>query len=146
MSITPREVSDALAARLPEGTILTDARVETLLPGRSWNVLWRSGRETRNESFDRVIAALPAPALAQLRFGTLAERPLASLDNIEHPPVASLFLGYRREQVAHPLDGSGFVVPKVERTGIMAASWLSSKWPHRAPDAPPPDGWRRGSR
>jgi len=24
-------------------------------------------------------------------------------------------------------------LPRVERTGILAASWLSSKWPHRAP-------------
>jgi oxygen-dependent protoporphyrinogen oxidase len=24
-------------------------------------------------------------------------------------------------------------VPRVENTGILAASWLSSKWPHRAP-------------
>jgi oxygen-dependent protoporphyrinogen oxidase len=32
------------------------------------------------------------------------------------------------------LNGSGFVVPRVENTGILAASWLSSKWPHRAPD------------
>ena len=35
---------------------------------------------------------------------------------------------------AHPLNGSGFVVPRVEKSGILAASWLSSKWPHRAPD------------
>jgi oxygen-dependent protoporphyrinogen oxidase len=32
------------------------------------------------------------------------------------------------------LNGSGFVVPRVENTGILAGSWLSSKWPHRAPD------------
>ena len=25
-------------------------------------------------------------------------------------------------------------MPRVEHTGILAASWLSSKWPHRAPD------------
>jgi oxygen-dependent protoporphyrinogen oxidase len=36
--------------------------------------------------------------------------------------------------VVHPLKGSGFVVPRKERTGILAASWLSSKWPARAPD------------
>jgi oxygen-dependent protoporphyrinogen oxidase len=35
--------------------------------------------------------------------------------------------------VAHPLIGSGFVVPRTEGNGILAASWLSSKWPHRAP-------------
>jgi oxygen-dependent protoporphyrinogen oxidase len=31
------------------------------------------------------------------------------------------------------LNGSGFVVPQSENTGILAASWLSSKWPDRAP-------------
>ena len=41
-------------------------------------------------------------------------------------------LAFRRD-VAHPLNGSGFVVPRVEKTGILAGSWLSSKWPHRAP-------------
>lgn len=125
---------EALAARLPEGTLLTEARVETLLPGRTWNVIWRSGRETRNESFDRVIAALPAPALAQLRFGPLAERPLASLDNIEHPPLASLFLGYRREQVTHALDGFGMLVPAVEHRSILGVIFSSSLFAGRAPD------------
>jgi len=43
-------------------------------------------------------------------------------------------LAFRRDQVAHPLNGSGFVVPQVENTGILAVSWLSSKWPNRAPD------------
>jgi len=41
---------------------------------------------------------------------------------------------YRRDAIANPLRGSGFVVPRVENTGILAGSWLSSKWPHRAPD------------
>ncbi len=43
-------------------------------------------------------------------------------------------LAFARDAVAHPLNGSGFVVPRVEARGILAASWLSSKWPHRAPD------------
>lgn len=124
---------NALAAALPAGTITTEARVEALLPGRTWNVVWRSGTETRNESFDRVIVALPAPALAQLRFGPLAERPLASLDTIEHPPLASLFLGYRREQVAHPLDGFGLLVPEVERRALLGVIFSSALFAGRAP-------------
>jgi oxygen-dependent protoporphyrinogen oxidase len=32
------------------------------------------------------------------------------------------------------MGGSGFVVPRVEQTAILATSWLSSKWPGRAPD------------
>ena len=47
---------------------------------------------------------------------------------------ATVFLAYRRDaNLTHPLDGVGFVVPRVEHTGILAASWLSSKRPHRAP-------------
>jgi oxygen-dependent protoporphyrinogen oxidase len=32
------------------------------------------------------------------------------------------------------MRGSGFVVPRVERTPLLAATWVTSKWPHRAPD------------
>lgn len=47
---------------------------------------------------------------------------------------ATITLGYRREDVAHPLRGSGFVVPRVEKTTIMAGTWISSKWRCRAPE------------
>ncbi len=124
---------DTLAARLPVGTLVTGARLEALLPGQPWNVVWHDGTATRTEAFDRVVAALPAPALAQLRFGPHGERPLAALDAIEHPPVASLFLGYRREQVAHPLDGFGLLVPEVERRSILGVLFSSSLFPGRAP-------------
>jgi len=53
---------------------------------------------------------------------------------IRYASAATIVLAFPRRAVAHPLNGSGFVVPRVENTGIMAASWLSSKWPDRAPD------------
>jgi oxygen-dependent protoporphyrinogen oxidase len=53
---------------------------------------------------------------------------------ISYASTATVALGFDRHQVAHPLNGSGFVVPRVEATGILAASWMSSKWPGRAPD------------
>ena len=53
---------------------------------------------------------------------------------IPYASSGTVVLAFPRSAVAHPLNGSGFVVPRVERTGILAASWLSSKWPHRAPD------------
>ncbi len=34
----------------------------------------------------------------------------------------------------HPLSGSGFIVPRADRRFLMAGTWVSSKWPHRAPD------------
>ena len=52
---------------------------------------------------------------------------------IPYASSAAVALAFRRDGVAHPLNGSGFVVPRVEDTRILAASWLSSKWAHRAP-------------
>ncbi len=77
--------------------------------------------------------ACPGPR-CRCASGPLAERPLAGLDAIEHPPVASLFLGFRREQVAHPLDGFGLLVPAVERRSILGVLFSSSLFPGRAPD------------
>jgi protoporphyrinogen/coproporphyrinogen III oxidase len=54
--------------------------------------------------------------------------------DVRYTSTATVVLAFRRDTVAHPLNGSGFVVPRVERSPILAASWLSSKWPHRAPD------------
>ena len=67
-----------------------------------------------------VIAFVLVYAVAMLICGVLVDGTIA--------------LAFPRDAVAHPLNGSGFVVPRVERTGIMAASWLSSKWPNRAPE------------
>ena len=47
--------------------------------------------------------------------------------------MATVALAFDRDAASHPLNGTGFVVPRVEDAGIMAGSWLSSKWPHRAP-------------
>jgi len=124
---------DTLAARLPEGALSLRARVQALMPGSPWSVVWEDGMTTKTETFDAVIAALPAPALAQLRFGALGERPLASLDTIEHPPLSSVFLGYKREQVAHALDGFGLLVPEIERRSILGVLFSSTLFADRAP-------------
>jgi protoporphyrinogen/coproporphyrinogen III oxidase len=54
--------------------------------------------------------------------------------DIRYASAVTVALAFRRDAVAHPLNGSGFVVPRAEKTGILAASWLSSKWPGRAPE------------
>ena len=80
-----------------------------------------------------LVVAMPAFATAPL-LADAAPQVSRLCGEIEYASAATVALAFKREAVAHPLDGSGFVVPRVERTGILAASWLSSKWPHRAPD------------
>ena len=82
---------------------------------------------------DRVIVAAPGrgsrrPSRASCR--TLA-RALAA---IPFASSATVLLGYRREDVGHPLDGYGLVVPRTEGLRTTALSFVSTKFPYRAPD------------
>jgi len=78
---------------------------------------------------------LTTPAFVTARLLRSLDEPIArECDGVEYASTATVALAFPRAAVRHPLNGSGFVVPRVEGTGILAASWLSSKWPHRAPE------------
>src|SRR6188474_958881 len=129
---------------LPGGTgELVDALVKALAPdtvalGRGVSELHRHTHYRAETSAGpvearAVILAVPAYAAASLLrpFDTsLAARAEATPD----ASTATVALGYRRDQIAHPMRGSGFVVPRIERSPLLAATWVTSKWPHRAPD------------
>jgi oxygen-dependent protoporphyrinogen oxidase len=129
-------LTDALASRLPGGSIELGADVQGLRPGSSsrWSVSWVDPRGARSDEFDAVIAALPAWSLARLTVGADGATPLASLSDIEYSPVVSLYIGYRREAVAHPLDGFGALVPRAEGRSILGLLFSSSLFPGRAPE------------
>src|ERR1051326_9191421 len=58
---------------------------------------------------------------------------LTRLGEVRYPPVASVVLGFRREDVAHPLNGFGMLIPAVEHFSIPGAIFSSSLFPNRAP-------------
>lgn len=126
-------IPSALAASLPAGTVRLGATVTSLIPGRPWKLIWSEGESIESAEFDAVLLALPAPALGPLVFGALGERLLATLDHLPHPPVSSLFLGFRRDQVRHPLDGFGALVPARERRSFLGVLFSSTLFEGRAP-------------
>ena len=58
---------------------------------------------------------------------------LSAFSEIRYPPVASVVLGFRREDVAHPCNGFGMLIPKVEGFKILGTIFSSSLFPNRAP-------------
>jgi len=124
----------ALAAALPAGTVQTDATVTSLIPGQPWKLIWTRADSVQTAGFDAVVLALPAAGLASIVFSTLGERTLASLDHIPQPPVSSLFLGFKRDQVTHSLDGFGVLVPAREERSTLGVLFSSSLFAGRAPD------------
>jgi oxygen-dependent protoporphyrinogen oxidase len=53
---------------------------------------------------------------------------------VVYAPVAIMTTGFRREQIRHPLDGFGFLVPEKEQRHILGTLWNSTLFPNRAPE------------
>jgi oxygen-dependent protoporphyrinogen oxidase len=122
------DLVDALVATMP-GVIRTHARVTELRRAEALILETSAGRvEAR-----AVVLAAPAYVAGSLlrAFNTTLA---ASCDAVPYASTATVVFGYRREQVAHPMQGTGFVVPRVERSPLLAGTWVTSKWPGRAPD------------
>jgi oxygen-dependent protoporphyrinogen oxidase len=127
---------DALSACLGPKAVHLNAEVQAVSPvaGGRWRVTWETGKKEEFGQFDRVVATIPAWGLARLKVGTSGKRPLSGLADIEHPPVATVFLGFRRDQVRHPLDGFGALVPSSEKRSVLGVIFSSSLFSGRAPE------------
>jgi oxygen-dependent protoporphyrinogen oxidase len=84
---------------------------------------------------DAVIVATPSFGAAKLLDGVDAAL-AKELDEIPHVSTTIVSFAFRSEQIPHPLDGHGYVIPRVAGGPILACTWLSRKWAGRAPD-----GW-----
>ncbi len=60
-------------------------------------------------------------------------RPTEPFSEIRYPPVASVVLGFRREDVAHSCQGYGMLIPKIEGFKILGTIFSSALFPNRAP-------------
>lgn len=80
-----------------------------------------------------VLLALPAHRMAELQMRNTPTLDFKPLSNISYPPVATVVLGFRREDVGHPLDGFGMLIPEKEGFNILGALFSSSLFPNRAP-------------
>jgi oxygen-dependent protoporphyrinogen oxidase len=82
---------------------------------------------------DAVVLATPAFATAELLQGISGDI-AHQLSTIPYVSTATINLAYDRSQIGHPLDGYGFVVPRLEKRSIMAATFSSVKFTGRAPE------------
>ncbi len=82
---------------------------------------------------DAVIVATEAHQAARL-LDRIDPDLSAALGAIPYASSAAVTMAYRRDQIAHALDGFGVVVPHVERRRIIACTFSSVKFAGRAPD------------
>ncbi len=125
------ELVTAIGRRLPPGSVRLASGAATLQKAEDgWRVATPQG-EVRARA---VILAAPAFAAARLLAGIDPDAS-ALCAGTTYASSVSMALAYRREHVAHPLAGSGFVVSRTDDASrVTACTWVSSKWEGRAPE------------
>ncbi len=79
---------------------------------------------------DIVLLTVPPPMIGSF-LPNFAKLHLVS--EMQYASVANIVLTFTKNKIQHPLDGSGFLVPRKEGRFITACTWTSSKWAHVAP-------------
>ena len=128
-----RELVEALVKKLEgRAQLLTAHRVMGLTPQEK-----QSGYELSFEN-GQVLSAkaviLATPAFVTARFVAGMDPELAKqLLGIRYVSTATVSIAFQRKGFPHPLNGFGYVVALEQARQIMACTWTSTKFPHRAP-------------
>jgi oxygen-dependent protoporphyrinogen oxidase len=125
-------VTDALARTI--GRVETGVRVEHVERDAAGTWVVRASRdgETIVKSARAAIVAVPA-ADASVLVRELAPAAAQGLAAIDYAAIASVATAYRRTDVADPLAGFGFLVPRKENRRILGSLFSSSMFENRAP-------------
>lgn len=102
--------------------------------------------DQRSEEFDGAIIAMPAFRQAALlrtlqQTADSSSSPIGGLDElcreltaIEYASTAIVVSGHKLDDIKHPLDSFGLVIPAIERRRVLAVSFSSRKFVGRAPE------------
>jgi oxygen-dependent protoporphyrinogen oxidase len=134
---------DTLAAQFGDSLKLNASVTKLTQTGDGWRVTTANGEA----EFGAVVYCGTAHKLAELTISGTGFRPVSmrtephrqdacattTFSEIRYPPVASVVLGFRREDVAHSCQGYGMLIPKIEGFKILGTIFSSALFPNRAP-------------
>jgi oxygen-dependent protoporphyrinogen oxidase len=124
----PEALTDYLDNRLQLGTAVTELRPR----GGKWQLTLEERAGQSRQSFDAVVLTVPLHRLDHLKLEIAAD--LEPLYEVPYPPLSTLALGFHRDQISHPLDGFGVLIPRKEPFQILGTLFSSSLAPDRAPE------------
>lgn len=124
---------DALARELGDEVVQCGVRVERVQPRTMAPGYLLDTDDGRRFAADLLILACPADTAARL-LQPLDQRLGELLAGVEYAPLVVVSMGFQREQIAHPLDGFGFLAPRGQGLRMLGSLFSSSIFPGRAPE------------
>jgi oxygen-dependent protoporphyrinogen oxidase len=121
-------------AKTPGVSLRSSHRVgELVREEEGWRVSAETSEGQRSLTAHHVIVSTPAPAAAAL-LKPLDKELAELLHGISYAAVTVVHAGMDRDDVDHPLDGTGFLAPRGEGSVLTGNLWMSSLFPDRAPE------------
>jgi oxygen-dependent protoporphyrinogen oxidase len=120
---------DALAERLYRSIRVRQAAVAVERKSAAWQITFAEGRPVEHNA---VLLCAPAHSIGRWLSSDIPE--LMCLRDIRYPPIVRVVLGFKRDQVGHPLDGFGALIPAREPFKSLGVFFSSSVFESRAPD------------
>lgn len=123
-------LTDTLAEKLSDCIRLQNSvtTIQQKDVGNGWTVFLDSSEEL---IADLICIALPAYQTAKL-MSTVSPTFVDKLSAIPYTSSVTINMAFRREDVLHPLNGMGFVVPITEGLNLVGCSFSSVKFENRA--------------
>lgn len=106
--------------------------VELSKQGSYWRVTGGASAKELSVTARQVVLSVPANAAAKL-LNSLDPELAQLLRGIQYTPLAVVHTGFDRHSIEHPLDGTGFLVPRRLGTAVTGCLWMSSLFPGCAP-------------
>ena len=120
---------DTLAKQLGDAVKLNAPVNRLTQTNNSWRVTTSNG-DTEHSA---LVYCGTAYRLAKIQVSSQKTLNFSAFSDIRYSPVASVVLGFRREDVAHSCQGFGMLIPKIEGFKILGTIFSSSLFPNRAP-------------
>ncbi len=98
-----------------------------------WTVQVKKNNKISESRYSAVISTLPAYKLSKLWNSSRSYDSVNELSTVEYAPISTLALGFKKEQVDHPLDGFGLLISEKEDFNILGCLFSSTLFPKRAP-------------
>ncbi len=126
----------AIARSLPSGSLKLSSQISSIeATSNGWTITWhdQDGNE-QQKTYRNIVITTPPHKLSGLPLPVKLHQDLQLVFEIESPPVTSLTLGFKRKDVAHPLDGFGMLIKQAENSPLLGVLFSSSMFDGRAPD------------
>lgn len=113
---------------LPKETVMKNNALKQLIrTADGYQLILKNGNMLKA---DAVIMTTPYPQTRKLLQPYLD---VTSLDRTSPTSIATVAMGFHRQDVKLNYEGTGFIVPKQADFNITACTWVHKKWPHTTP-------------